>query len=103
MARRRITITLDDGRKFSGITGLKYELNASRIKRARQISKDGFDTEAGAVMSWCVATDNGEAEGAPTLDEMLEPRNVAGGRYRRRRTRRLTRGGDLGKSHEDGA
>lgn len=71
MARRRITITLDDGRKFSGITGLKYELNASRIKRARQISKDGFDTEAGAIMSWCVATDNGESEGAPTLDEML--------------------------------
>lgn len=75
MARRRLTLTLEDGRTFSGLTGLKYELNASRIKRARHINGDGYDTEAAAVMCWCVATDNGTAEGAPTLDEILDLEN----------------------------
>lgn len=72
MARRELTMTLDDGRTFTGITGLKYELNASRIKRARHLNGDGYDTEAAAVTCWCVATDNGTADGAPTLDEVLD-------------------------------
>ena len=66
-------MTLNDGRTITAAAdSLKYELNASRIKRARGIGRDGWEAEAGAIMAWCVATDNGNRDDLPGLDEWLD-------------------------------
>ena len=70
---RKLTVTLTDGRTITAnADSLKYELNASRIKRARGIGRDGWEAEAGAIMAWCVATDNGNRDDLPGLDEWLD-------------------------------
>lgn len=69
---RRFRAVLDDGRTLEGVATLRHEMNQSRINRARGIRlTDGYQTEAGSVLAWCVVTDNGNREGTPTLDEWL--------------------------------